>query len=84
MSYRRSLSFAEHEKDLVDYFDENGKSDIAKEALKGHMNKSNNDIVLTDAFHEALIKIMKQFNGFNFTNQPKDEIKSKITKLIKR
>ena len=89
LSYRRSLSFSEHEKDLVDYFDENGKSDIAKEALKNHMNKDskNNDIVLSDEFHEALMKLFEKINicdWNNFNNQPKDEIKSKIAKLIKK
>jgi hypothetical protein len=31
---RRSISFNKNEKDLLDYFDSNGKSDIVKEALK--------------------------------------------------
>jgi len=84
LSYRRSLSFSEHEKELVDYFDENGKSDVAKEALKGHMNKNNNNIVLTDAFHEAFTSLLKQLDNYSFNGQPKDEMKNKMTKLIKR
>lgn len=44
MSARRSLSFTEDENDLLSYFDDNGKSDIAKIALKFYIeNKDKKD-----------------------------------------
>lgn len=79
MSVRRSLSFAEDEKDLVDYFDTNGKSDIAKEAMKFY--KENKDNVLTD----AMIKLLKMIGigtHENHSQLQKTNI-NKINKLIK-
>jgi hypothetical protein len=78
MSYRRGLSFADDEKELVDYFDNNGKSDIAKEAMRFY--KENKDNVLT----EAAIKLLKMIG---IGNQSPDNIQkpnlTKINKLIK-
>lgn len=62
MSFRRSLSFADDEEELLNYFDNNGKSDIAKEALKFY--RENKDRVLTD----SIINIIKAL-GFNIGNQ---------------
>jgi len=79
MSYRRSLSFAEDEEELLKYFDSNGKSDIAKEAMKFHKEYKNR--VITDTMID-LIKII----GFNKPNQEviKNNIsQDKLSKLKK-
>lgn len=79
MSYRRSLSFSDNEKDLLDYFDNNGKSDIAKEAMKFY--KEHKDNVIT----EGMIKLLKII-GINNSNNiiPKNnDIQNKLMKLKK-
>lgn len=86
MSFRRSISFADDEEELVNYFDNNGKSDIAKQAMKFY--KENKDRVLTD----SIIGIIKAL-GFNIfgqntqinstTNVQNAEIKEKMKGLKK-
>lgn len=87
MSYRRALSFTENEKDLLDYFDQNGKSDIAKIALKYYMD--NKDKVISDEMKVEILKLIGQLqtkppqssNGFPTKTH---EIQDKLQKLIKR
>jgi hypothetical protein len=48
MSYRRSLSFAEYEEDLVNHYDNNGKSDFAKEAMKFYLRYKDRITILPE------------------------------------
>jgi hypothetical protein len=76
MSYRRSLSFSEQEQELLKYFDNNGKSDIAKLALEFY--RRNKDKVIPDGFIEML-RLLKSTETPKNTN----EFQSKLSKLIK-
>jgi hypothetical protein len=53
MSYRRSISFDEDEKYLLEYFENNGKSKIVKIALKFYIENKDNVI------NEGTINILK-------------------------
>jgi hypothetical protein len=75
LSYRRSLSFAEHEEVLVNYYDNNGKSDFAKEAMKFYLRYKDRITILPE----------NVFINSNQQIQNKDTIlENKIKKLIKR
>lgn len=73
MSWRRSLSFAEDEKDLVNHFDSNGKSDFAKEAMKFFLR-----------FKDKLYIIPDEFSIGKVNRIVKDETKNKMIKLIQK
>lgn len=67
MSARRSLSFTEDENDLLKYFDDNGKSDIAKIALKFYIENKDkrdglNDI---DKLSDSIVNKLTLFMGKN-------------------
>lgn len=72
MSYRRSLSFAKHEVDILEFFDANGKSDIAKESMKFYMRYRDKITILPDGF--GFIKRQENIK----TND-----KNKINKMLK-
>jgi hypothetical protein len=76
MSYRRSLSFSEQEKELLQYFDTNGKSDIAKIALEFY--RKYKDKVIPDGFIEML-RLIKTSE----TPKNTQDFKSNLQKLIK-
>jgi hypothetical protein len=73
MSFRRSLSFAEDEEDLVNHFDSNGKSDFAKEAMKFFLR-----------FRDKLYVIPDGFGIGNVSRPVKNEVKNKMIKLIQK
>lgn len=75
MSYRRSLSFAEDEQELLEYFDTHGKSDIAKTALEFY--RKYQDKVIPEGFIEML-KLLK-----TESNRTIPDAQSKLSKLIK-
>ena len=56
MSKKRSISFSENELDLMDYFDKNGKSNIAKTALRFHRDNKDNVI------NEGTVKLIQAIN----------------------
>jgi hypothetical protein len=73
LSWRRSLSFSEDEKELVNHFDSNGKSDFAKEAMKFFLRFKDKLYIIPDGF--SISKV----------NRPvKDDTKNKMIKLIQR
>jgi hypothetical protein len=81
MSYRRSISFADDEKELLEYFDENGKSDIAKEAMIFY--RDNKDRVISP----GVISLLKEI-GIGATQQTSERtqrpsIQEKINKVKK-
>jgi dephospho-CoA kinase len=76
MSQRRSLSFAENEKELLDYFDENGKSDIAKMAMNFY--KNNKDKLILENITDILRLISMQPRS-----QPTPNIMDKLQKMLK-
>jgi hypothetical protein len=82
MSVRRSLSFADDEKELLKYFDENGKSDIAKEAMRYY--KDNKEKPISDEMKLEIIKILQNF-GINTANFPKNtrDLAKKVQSLVK-
>lgn len=45
MSIRRSISFKETEDELLNFYDENGKSDIAKDAMKFYIKNKDKLII---------------------------------------
>ncbi len=57
MSERRSISFNKNEHDLLKFYDENGKSDIVKIALKFYIENKDNVI------NEATLNIIKLLGG---------------------
>jgi len=61
MSYRRALSFSENEKELVDYFDTNGKSEIGKQALRFY--KDNKDKIVVGSLKEFAEMVKVQDNN---------------------
>lgn len=76
MSERRSISFNDNEKDLLDYFEHNGKSKIVKIALQFYIDNKNN--VLND----ATINILKLLN-ISKLNQYTMQTSNNISKLKK-
>jgi hypothetical protein len=84
MSYRRTVSFAKNEKDLLEYFDSNGKSDIVKDAIKFY--KENKEKPLTDAMKLEILKLIEKIDvkPSNVTEHKTNEaIRHKLSKLIK-
>ncbi|HHX70867.1 MAG TPA: hypothetical protein GX708_22800 [Gallicola sp.] len=75
MSQRRSISFGENELDLLEFFDTNGKSYIAKQALRFY--RDNKENVLT----EGMVKLLKAMNTNDSTQ--KQQIPNFISKLKK-
>jgi hypothetical protein len=71
MSWRRSLSFADGEEHLLNEFDNNGKSDFAKEAIKFFIKFRDRVFIIPD--------------GVSIQNQPKNPKMSKnnVKKFIK-
>ena len=82
MSYRRSLSFSEQEKELLNQFDSHGKSDFAKEAMKYYIRYKSKPIP-----DEVKFEILKLFSSSNIKlheEEKKTNIeKVKLAKLIK-
>lgn len=74
MSYRRGLSFASSEKHLVDYYDNNGKSDFAKEAMKFFI-RFKDKVFIGDGSGSGNARESKMVEA---------EVRSKMSKLIKR
>jgi hypothetical protein len=73
LSWRRSLSFAEDELELVNHFDSNGKSDFAKEAMKFFLKFKDKLYIIPDGLSIGKI------------NRPiKDDTKNKMIKLIQK
>lgn len=73
MSWRRSLSFAENEKDLLEDYDRNGGSKYAKYCMRFVKKFENKFFIIPD--------------GLNITHMSKpvkNEVKSKMIKLIQR
>lgn len=91
MSYRRSLSFSEDEKDLLNFFDNNGKSDIVKVALKfyidnkDNINHINNIEDISDSIAKKLYLLIGKNININNDNNNYVENKSikKGFKLVK-
>jgi hypothetical protein len=76
LSWRRSLSFAEDELELVNHFDNNGKSDFAKEAMKFFLRFKDKLYIIPDGL---------SISGISKVNRPvKDETKNKMIKLIQK
>jgi len=73
MSWRRSLSFAEDEEELVGHFDNNGKSDFAKEAMKFFLR-----------FRDKLYVIPDGLSIGHISKPVKSEVKNKMIKLIQK
>jgi hypothetical protein len=72
MSWRRSLSFSEHEKDLKDDYDSNGGSKYAKECMKFFKNFKDKVFIVPD--------------GLSINHKPRvigNEQKKNIKSLIK-
>lgn len=76
MSDKRTISFGKNEGELLQYFDDNGKSDIAKTAMQFY--KENKDRVLTD----AIVGILKTL-GLGGMNQPQSMNLNSFNKLRK-
>lgn len=76
MSDKRTISFGKSEEELLQYFDTNGKSDIAKTAMKFY--KENKDKVLT----EAMVNLLKIL-GIGGANQPQSMNLNSFNKLRK-
>jgi hypothetical protein len=76
MSERRSLSFDENEKDLLDYYDNNGKSKIGKLALRFY--KENKDKIFINELKD-LIGLLKPTDNKPIYQQKQE----KINKLIR-
>jgi hypothetical protein len=70
LSWRRSLSFSEDELELVNHFDNSGKSDFAKEAMKFFLRFRDKVCIISD--------------GFSVNRPVKSEVKNKMIKLIQR
>jgi hypothetical protein len=77
MSARRSISFNEDEKDLLDYFENNGKSKIVKTALQFYMDNKDNVI------NEATLNILKILNSKQIQNTPNTLSNNNLSKLKK-
>jgi hypothetical protein len=75
LSWRRSLSFAEDELELVNHFDSNGKSDFAKEAMKFFLRFRDRMFLLPDGL---------SINHNYISKSVKDETKNKMIKLIQK
>lgn len=75
MSIRRSISFKETEDTLLNYYDKNGKSDIAKDALKFYI-KNKDKIIINN-----LGELAPLLN--NNTNNTQKEIPKKVNNLIR-
>jgi hypothetical protein len=73
MSKRYSISFSKGEQDLLDFFEKNGKSKIAKVALKFYID--NKDKVI----NEATINLLKAISMNN--NTSKQELSPTNNKL---
>ena len=82
MSYRRSVSFSECEKELLREFDTNGKSDFAKEAMKYYLKYK--DKIIPDEVKIEILKLVGN-NGVIFKQEEKrtNIEKTKLNKLIK-
>lgn len=82
MSWRRNLSFANHEKHLVNAYDNRGKSDFAKLAMNFFLKYENlidRMVLLPDNFIP-----IQQSNSQNNIQQPINEtLKKKISKVFK-
>jgi hypothetical protein len=70
MSYRRCISFTDDEKDLVNHFDNNGKSDFVKEAIKFFLRFRDKLYIVPD--------------GLSVSKTVKNEVKNKMIKLIQK
>lgn len=82
MSYRRAISFSENEKDLLKYFDNSGKSDIVKVALKYY--RDNKDKIISDEMKIEILKLVNQLQQSTIQLPKKtQEIQNKLQKLIK-
>lgn len=81
MSCRRSISFAENEIDLVKYFDDNGKSDIVKLAMRFYIKHKDN--ILSDAMKVEILKLVGSVAIIPQAKSTTPELKSKFNKLIK-
>lgn len=79
MSYRRALSFGENEKDLVEYFDTNGKSDIGKLALKFY--KENKDKIIVGSLKE-FADMLKNTHDNNII-KPQQNLQKGFSNMIK-
>jgi hypothetical protein len=77
MSARRSISFNDDEKELLDYFENNGKSKIVKTALQFYMNNKDNVI------NEATLNILKILNSKQIQNTPNTLSNNNLSKLKK-
>lgn len=71
------MSFAEHETELLEFFDKNGKSDIAKEAMDFY--KKNKDKISID----TLLSLIRNTNVNNAPIQSNQNFKDKFAKLRK-
>jgi hypothetical protein len=76
LSWRRSLSFSEDELELVNHFDNNGKSDFAKEAIKFFLRFRDKLYIIPDGLSVGSIGKVNR--------NVKDETKNKMIKLIQR
>lgn len=79
MSHRRPLSFKEREKDLLDFFDNNGGSEIVKVALKFYID--NKDKIISDKLLNELKSLIGQSS--NVKNEVKSVINQKAFNLLK-
>lgn len=77
MSFRRSISFADYEEDLVKHYDKNGKSDFAKEAMKFYLRYRNKIAILPDSINLFKLQEIQHISKDNI-------IENKIKKLIKK
>jgi hypothetical protein len=72
MSVRKSISFADDEIELLDYFETNGQSKIAKTALQFY--KENKDKIFINSIGELVGLLGKQPNTQQNYNKPVNKL----------
>ena len=82
MSYRRHISFTDSEKDLVDFYDQNGKAKVAKKALEFYIE--NKDKLIIGSLSDVLQLVSNTSISKQTPPEPYSYIsQNKLQKLIK-
>jgi hypothetical protein len=72
----RSLSFKKNEEDLANEYDNNGKSEFAKSAMKFYL--TNKDKIIINSLNELVSLFGNNQNSQNSHKQPSNSIKKML------
>jgi hypothetical protein len=85
MSWRRNLSFANHEKHLVEAYDDRGKSDFAKLSMNFFLKYENlidRMVIVPDTFN-PFQQSTNEKQSFQNTKPINESIRQKVSKVFK-